>query len=33
VAQRGINERLLVDEFRRNGIKTYYRYGISDDDE
>ena len=33
VAQRGINERLLVEEFRKNGIKTYYRYGISDDDD
>lgn len=33
VAQRGINERLLVEEFRKHGIKTYYRYGISDDDE
>jgi hypothetical protein len=24
---------LLVDEFKRYGIKTYYRFGISDDDE
>jgi len=33
IAQRGINERTLVEEFKKNGIKTYYRYGISDDDE
>lgn len=33
IVQRGINERLLVEEFRKVGIKTYYRYGISDDDE
>jgi len=33
IAQRGINERSLVEEFKKNGIKTYYRYGISDDDE
>jgi hypothetical protein len=33
IAQRGINERTLVEEFKKNGIKNYYRYGISDDDE
>ena len=33
ISQRGINERLLVDEFRRHGVKTYYRFGLSDDDD
>lgn len=33
IQQRGIDERALVSEFRNHGIKTYYRYGLNDDDE
>lgn len=33
LAQRGINEDQVVNWYRRNGIQTYLRIPVSDDDE